>query len=198
MDAKKIDELIATSTNPEKMGIIVDQLHACGFGDAFMTGRELKQLPDLIQDDETIKFATSGNYDATASSVLIVVTDKRVLLENKKLFFGSQNTEIPLTQINDISYNSGMMFASLTLISGSKEHKMSIIEKKYIEKLVQTIRVETENAKKREHQDSSDNNSSNGNIDDEIAQLKKLKSLVDEGIITDEEFAAKKKKVLGI
>lgn len=198
MDAKKIDELIATSTNPEKMRIIVDQLHACGFGDAFMTGRELKQLPDLIQDDETIKFATSGNYDATASSVLIVVTDKRVLLENKKLFFGSQNTEIPLNQINDISYNSGMMFASLTLISGSKEHKMSIIEKKYIEKLVQTIRVEAENAKKRQRQESSDNNSSNGNIDDEIAQLKKLKSLVDEGIITEEEFVAKKKKVLGI
>lgn len=198
MDAKKIDELIATSTNPEKMRIIVDQLHACGFGDAFMTGRELKQLPDLIQDDETIKFATSGNYDATASSVLIVVTDKRVLLENKKLFFGSQNTEIPLTQINDISYNSGMMFASLTLISGSKEHKMSIIEKKYIEKLVQTVRVEAENAKKREHQESSDNNPSTGNIDDEIEQLKKLKSLVDEGIITEEEFIAKKKKVLDI
>ena len=31
-----------------------------------------------------------------------------------------------------------------------------------------------------------------------IAELKQLKELVDEGILTEEEFAAKKKQVLGL
>lgn len=35
-------------------------------------------------------------------------------------------------------------------------------------------------------------------IDDEIAELRKFKELVDDGIITQEEFEAKKKQILGI
>ncbi len=31
-----------------------------------------------------------------------------------------------------------------------------------------------------------------------IAELKQLKELVDEGILTEEEFAAKKKQILGL
>jgi hypothetical protein len=40
------------------------------------------------------------------------------------------------------------------------------------------------------------NNSSQGN--DEFAQLEKLASLRDKGIITEKEFAAKKKQILGL
>ncbi|MBC6357263.1 SHOCT domain-containing protein [Lactobacillus helsingborgensis] len=36
------------------------------------------------------------------------------------------------------------------------------------------------------------------NTQDMIAGLKQLKELVDEGILTEEEFSAKKKQVLGL
>ena len=36
------------------------------------------------------------------------------------------------------------------------------------------------------------------NTQDMIAELKQLKELVDEGILTEEEFAAKKKQILGL
>ena len=36
------------------------------------------------------------------------------------------------------------------------------------------------------------------NTQDIIAELKQLKELVDEGILTEEEFAAKKKQILGL
>ena len=36
------------------------------------------------------------------------------------------------------------------------------------------------------------------NTQDMIAELKQLKELVDEGILTEEEFSAKKKQVLGL
>lgn len=45
--------------------------------------------------------------------------------------------------------------------------------------------------------DSSQHEASN-NTDDLIKQLRELKNLVDEGILTEEEFNAKKKQLLKI
>ena len=45
--------------------------------------------------------------------------------------------------------------------------------------------------------DSSQHEASN-NTDDLIKQLRELKNLVDEGILTEEEFEAKKKQLLGL
>ena len=37
-----------------------------------------------------------------------------------------------------------------------------------------------------------------GELDKQVEQIKKLKELVDQGILTEEEFQAKKKKILDI
>lgn len=190
MDSKKLDTLIEKSNKPEKMKKIIDQLHDCGFSDSYMTGRELKKLPDLIGDNETIKYAASGFYDENSSSVLIVVTNKRVLLENKKLLFGSQNSEIPLTMINNVSYNSGLIMAKVFITSGTKTHEITSVPKALVEGLTKTIRVESE----RERNQSQSSNQNNDDID----ELRKLKKLVDENVITEEEFEAKKKQILDL
>lgn len=188
-----LDSLVQKSDQPEKMANIIQQLKESGFSDAYMTGREILKLPELIKPDETIKFATSGFDDLTHSSVLIVVTNKRILLENKKLFFGSQNTEIPLEMVNDISYNSGLVMAKVSITSGTKEHKISQITKKVVAQLVDTIRQQTELANNRNNQPQSQPQAPNT-----VEQLKGLKELLDSGILTQEEFDAKKKQILGI
>lgn len=191
MKIEALDSLVQKSDQPEKMAKIVQQLKDVNFSDSYMTGREILKLPELIQQDETIKFATSGFYDTNTSSVLIVVTNKRILLENKKLLFGSQNTEIPLEMVNDISYNSGMLMAKVSITSGTKDHKISQVSKKTVTQLVDTIRHETELAKHPKEQQRSQSPS-------DIEQLKGLKDLLDSGILTQEEFEAKKKQILGI
>lgn len=191
MKIEALDSLVQKSDQPEKMAKIVQQLKDVNFSDSYMTGREILKLPELIQQDETIKYATSGFYDTNTSSVLIVVTNKRILLENKKLLFGSQNTEIPLEMVNDISYNSGMLMAKVSITSGTKDHKISQVSKKTVTQLVDTIRHETELAKHPNEQQSSQSPS-------DIEQLKGLKDLLDSGILTQEEFEAKKKQILGI
>ncbi|MCK8626584.1 PH domain-containing protein [Apilactobacillus kunkeei] len=191
MKIEALDSLVQKSDQPEKMAKIVQQLKDVNFSDSYMTGREILKLPELIQQDETIKYATSGFYDTNTSSVLIVVTNKRILLENKKLLFGSQNTEIPLGMVNDISYNSGMLMAKVSITSGTKDHKISQVSKKTVTQLVDTIRHETELAKHPNEQQSSQSPS-------DIEQLKGLKDLLDSGILTQEEFEAKKKQILGI
>lgn len=191
MKIEALDSLVQKSDQPEKMARIVQQLKDANFSDSYMTGREILKLPELIQQDETIKYATSGFYDTNTSSVLIVVTNKRILLENKKLLFGSQNTEIPLEMVNDISYNSGMLMAKVSITSGTKDHKISQVSKKTVTQLVDTIRHETELAKHPKEKQSSQAPS-------DIEQLKGLKDLLDSGILTQEEFETKKKQILGI
>lgn len=191
MKIEALDSLVQKSDQPEKMARIVQQLKDANFSDSYMTGREILKLPELIQQDETIKYATSGFYDTNTSSVLIVVTNKRILFENKKLLFGSQNTEIPLEMVNDISYNSGMLMAKVSITSGTKDHKISQVSKKTVTQLVDTIRYETELAKHPKEQQSSQAPS-------DIEQLKGLKDLLDSGILTQEEFETKKKQILGI
>lgn len=191
MKIEALDSLVQKSDQPEKMARIVQQLKDANFSDSYMTGREILKLPELIQQDETIKYATSGFYDTNTSSVLIVVTNKRILLENKKLLFGSQNTDIPLEMVNDISYNSGMLMAKVSITSGTKDHKISQVSKKTVTQLVDTIRHETELAKHPKEKQSSQAPS-------DIEQLKGLKDLLDSGILTQEEFETKKKQILGI
>lgn len=191
MKLEKLDELIGKSDQPEKMAKIVQQLKDSKFNDSFFTLREISKLPKLLKDDEAVKFAASGIYDNDGCSVLIVVTDKRILLENKKLLFGSQNTEIPLEMVNDISYNAGLLMAKISIISGTKEHKVSNVLKENVQPLADTIRKQTELIK-----NSRNDHSSNQQTDSE--QLKALKELVDSGILTQEEFEAKKKQILGI
>lgn len=191
MKIEALDSLVQKSDQPEKMARIVQQLKDANFSDSYMTGREILKLPELIQQDENIKYATSGFYDTNTSSVLIVVTNKRILLENKKLLFGSQNTEIPLEMVNDISYNSGMLMAKVSITSGTKDHKISQVSKKTVTQLVDTIRHETELAKHPKEKQSSQAPS-------DIEQLKGLKDLLDSGILTQEEFETKKKQILGI
>lgn len=191
MKIEALDSLVQKSDQPEKMAKIVQQLKDVNFSDSYMTGREILKLPELIQQDETIKYATSGFYDTNTSSVLIVVTNKRILFENKKLLFGSQNTEIPLEMVNDISYNSGMLMAKVSITSGTKDHKISQVSKKTVTQLVDTIRHETELAKHPNEQQSSQSPS-------DIEQIKGLKDLLDSGILTQEEFEAKKKQILKI
>lgn len=191
MKIEALDSLVQKSDQPEKMARIVQQLKDANFSDSYMTGREILKLPELIQQDENIKYATSGFYDTNTSSVLIVVTNKRILFENKKLLFGSQNTEIPLEMVNDISYNSGMLMAKVSITSGTKDHKISQVSKKTVTQLVDTIRHETELAKHPKEKQSSQAPS-------DIEQLKGLKDLLDSGILTQEEFETKKKQILGI
>ncbi|UQS85805.1 PH domain-containing protein (plasmid) [Apilactobacillus apisilvae] len=194
MNINKLNDLIDKSDNPNKMKKIINQLNDAGFNDSYMTGREIKALPDIIDDDETIKYAVSGFLEGDNDSVLVVVTDKRVIFENKKILFGSSNTEIPLNMVNNVSYNSGMLMAKLMVTSGTKTYTISQVPKKSVHDVAETIRTETENAKHKKQNSEKPKNNSNDGIND----LRKLKQLVDENVITQEDFEAKKKQILGI
>ena len=89
--------------------------------------------------------------------------------------------------------------------SRKKESVLEEIEqitKKDAPIMADTIKKESVNYKESLQTPNSNNSSTqqktSNNTDDLIKQLRELKNLVDEGILTEEEFNAKKKQLLGL
>lgn len=158
------------------------------------TKRQLKTLASMLHDDEKILYVT-----ATSRAVgpilpcIIICTNYRVLIMQKGFVYGNDIKQIALDKINTIDYHLSLMHAEIQIIDGAgKETKISAIPKNEVIELVKTIQEAMNNyaAKTKVTNEDASN--------DPADQLRKLKSLVDEGIISKEEFEAKKKQILDI
>lgn len=64
---------------------IQNEIESLGEVDLFGTSKEVSHLPEILQDDEHIKYLTSGMMDGT--TWLIVCTQKRIILVDYGMFF---------------------------------------------------------------------------------------------------------------
>ena len=156
--------------------------------DIFAVKKELVFLPQIINlNNEKIIYACSGSLNG--HTWLIVCTNQKIIFVNKNLLYGMQEKDIPLNAINAINYTQGAVLGSLSITNGANNfiienvNKMAarIMAKKIQETQLNVLKVKS-------------TNSSNTNYD----ELRKLKSLLDDGIITEDEFTAKKKQILNI
>lgn len=172
-----------------QLNIIKDQLSKAGVSDLFGTKKEVKELPNIIDlSNETIKYAASGFVEN--NTVLIVCTNKRVLFIDKGLVYGIKTSEIPLDMINGVSYSKGLLLGSVSVTNGANTTLIENIQNQATEKLASVIKEEAANFKRKISTQNQDNSN------DLASQLRELKSLVDEGILTEDEFNAKKKQLL--
>lgn len=173
---------------------IQQQLTDAGVTDTFGTKKEIKALPDMLSDDEVIQYATSGFVDG--NTVLMVCTNTRVLFVDKGLVFGIKSTEIPLTMINGVSYSKGLMFGKISIVNGAITTKIDQVNKDTAPKMVEAVKKATAALTQVNQQPVAQ--TATKSEPDLIEQLRGLKVLVDEGVLTQDEFDAKKKQVLGI
>ena len=133
------------------------------------TKKEVKELTRIIKDNEIITYATSGWYDG--HTWLVVSTTKRIILLDKGMLFGVNQIEIPLGKVNAVKYKKGLFMGEVEIWDGASMFKVN-----------ETI-GEFEKSQK----------SSGSSVADEIIKLKKL---MDEGVITRNEFEKKKNELL--
>ena len=171
---------------------IRQQFIDAGVSDMWGTKKEFKALPDILADDETVKYATSGLFNG--NTVLMLTTDSRILFIDKGMIKGTEFTEIPLEMVNAVNYKTGLMMGAITITNGSIQSKVENVEKKTAPIMVDTIkRVRDEFMQKRSGQSTTVVNASS-----DAEELLKFKMLLDQDVITQEEFDAKKKQILGL
>ena len=111
------------------------------------------------------------------------------------MFFGCKQLEIPLEKINSIEATKGLFSGAITVWDGSGSMKIEILMKSSLQPFVAAVNRRREalkqpivhNVKVEEKKE-----------EDFIVQLERLAVLRDKGIVTEEEFQAKKKQILGL
>ena len=149
------------------------------------TKKEVKELPNIIGDDEIITYATSGVYDG--HTWLVVSTNKRIIFLDKGMLFGVNQIEVPLSKVNSIKYRKRFFLGEIEIWDGASMIKVTNILKRTLIPFVNAVNDAIEEFEKLQ---KPLNQSS---VADEIIKFKKL---MDEGVITQEEFSKKKNELL--
>lgn len=139
------------------------------------------------QAGEEVEYAATG-IDEQNRDVLITCTNQNLILLAKQIFHPDQIKKISLNEIKSVSLKKNQVFyTDLTLVKGDKILKINSINKTVGPILAAAI-------KKQANLKQSDNKSDKQNLKED--QIKKLKDLMDAGILTKEEFLIKKEKVM--
>lgn len=177
-----------------QLEIIEKQMKDANVSDLFGTKKEIKSLPDIINDNETILYATSGLV--SGNTILCVLTDSRIIFVDKGLVYGVKSTEIPLDMVNSVSYSKGLILAKIVIVNGATTTEIDNVAKGTADLMADKIKKSSEEYKNKLR--SANQNDFNQSPNDPVDEIRKYKGLLDDGIITQDEFDAKKKQLLNL
>ena len=198
----------------EEFGARYEELAAeCGDHKVLSAG-ERNHLPNVMMDDELLIWMSSGTLASTGKeqrkggSCLIALTDRRILILDKRLFGGTQTIAIDLDKVNSITGDTGWFFGSFKIQDSGDERKVETVAKKTVHTFVQHVQRAIEARKLEARTPLADeweesggyslaaDDRSSGNDADLVTQLERLADLRDRGVLTEVEFQEQKHRIL--
>ena len=149
--------------------------------------KNLKEVQSHLEKDETVEASVFGAYETkilgndTVRTGVLVATDKRVCFYAKKMM-GFDLESFPYSNISSIEYSKGLMGHSIKFFASGNSVKVKWINRGDIKEFVDIVKSRI--GKKLETPAQKG--------DDTCEQLEKLSDLKERGILTQEEFDAKK------
>jgi len=181
-------------TAQEMLSFCTERKYSSGISQSFGI-KNFAIIEKALKPDETVIFCFVGlhNYVSTGEhggTCSFAFTKDRLMLAKKKVFGGEIFNTIPLAEVNNISYESGMIFGNfkLTCTTSTLSIGMDKLVAEPVYQELQNILQEYKGKPKTQHVVQH-----NASID----ELKKYHELLYAGIITQEEFDSKKKQFLG-
>ena len=160
---------------------------------------ERKMLYDILAAGETIEGMLAGTFRQDTDRLhrhrgVVVATSKQVIFADKGVFGSSEVMMISYESIESVTHSTGMFRAGIQIKGkGASSYRIEDIGRK--------AAVPPFVAKVRAHIEALANAPTPSptvaapNLADE---LERLAALMDRGILTEDEFAAKKKQLLGL
>lgn len=153
--------------------------------------KEIAELPAIIPEGEEIFGLVQGVYNGGQG--ILVATDRRLLFVDKGLLYGLKVEDFGLDKVTSIQIETGLIFADIKIMASGNIAKITNVEKTGGRAFCEKVRAKLSEPKASAapvtvvHQQV-----------DVADQLGKLAALKDQGILTQEEFDAQKKKLLGL
>ena len=157
--------------------------------DQFFTKKELNHLPEVLSDGEQVLAFTSGLMGA--NTWLITLTDRRIIFLDKGMIYGLKQTTIDLDKVNSVSGQTGLIFGKIIIEDGASSRVIENVWKKTVVAFTNKVRDAIEARKSAARPVAMQHIE-----DDVVTKLEKLAALLDKGILTKDEFAAQKLKLL--
>lgn len=114
------------------MQAIEKQLQHIGSPIRYWGRAELRELQHILTKDEEIKFCLNGRYEG--GFALLCVTDLRILLVDRKLFYLTLE-DIRYDMIIEVDYNYRLMDATVSVFTPNKTLKFTCYRKPELRKL---------------------------------------------------------------
>lgn len=154
-------------------------------------GREIKRLEGYLWEGEAVERMTTGAYGPGLG--LVVLTDRRLLfvmdgMVNKK------TDDFPLDKISSVQWGSGFTTGSITIFASGNKAEIKNVNKDDGKAIVDLLRHRLSNPAPPGAPTSTP--AAAPQQADVMSQLKQLGELRDSGILTPEEFDAKKAELL--
>lgn len=97
---------------------VLGQLNSIGLKFSFFGRSEVKELADILNEGEIIRHCTYGYYQG--GSALLVATDGRLLLIDKKPFFLNLE-DLRYEMINEVDFAGRFLDATVSLHTGNRK-----------------------------------------------------------------------------
>lgn len=156
--------------------------------------RELSRLHEILGDDEKVLELARGTYGSRVG--LIVLTDQRILFYNEG-WTGSINQDLPLRECRSVAVGSGVLYSSVLIQARDNSVAISKVIKEDAARIVKAARKQLHLVKTPQSAIQTQGLIDAAATKSPMEQLKQLGELRDAGIVTQEEFEAKKTELLG-
>ena len=169
-----------------RMNDLQQELKDVGVMPSFIGRKEVNELPKILDQDEKVVALVTGVYNKGLG--ILVATPRRLLFVDKGMIYGLKIEDFGLDKVSSIQYSSGMLTADVTIMASGNAAKIDSVEKTagrdFCDKVRSLLSQKPAAPVAAQQVDVAD-------------QLEKFAVLKEKGIITQEEFDAQKKKLLG-
>jgi hypothetical protein len=158
------------------------------------TKGEIKELPYILASDEPILAVTDAQFLKTVDAGILLVTPKRMISISKAMFGLPKVHEFPNETIREVSFRNHFISPVITIRTEEKTVEFECFFDKDDAQIFYDFIAKIYNKESSSpQQESKDAVLTDNSV---FEQLEKLAMLRESGVLTEEEFAAQKKKLL--
>ncbi len=167
---------------------IKKQIEALGKVSLWGVRKEVRDLANKIDEGEVI-IGLLRAFTREGTIVLLVATEKRLFILDRRAFYGHDNREISYLQIANVRYETGIFFGDIFIDDQGEDHHFGWAYKSDLRRFCNVLGDQVSEYREKSVEADTKYLST-------ADELKKLWDLKEKGVITQEEFRAQKRALL--
>ena len=117
---------------------VTDQIRSVDGASRFLGRREIKQLPDILGEDESVRRLVQGMYEDRVG--LLVATERRLVFVSKG-WFSLTVEDFPYGRISSTQYETGLLLGKLRIHASGNRSEITHVDKTQVRRFAEFVRA---------------------------------------------------------